>query len=259
MSYNLDGSIKVDKLAIGYPWVSQFMWTYFAENAMNLQRPPNSRFFRGRGWCPARRHIDICEQALEWGASHILIIGSDQVHPEDMIPRLIERVERDNCEVIAAMVPTRGHVPQMNMRPFQPMAWRFKNNAEMREYRSFEEDGDMMEVIQPENGDLQEIDFIGSGVLMFMADHIRAMPKPWFTEAINFETMKRRASMDTLFVWKLKVQAQARVWVDTTIDVGHVNPFVIDRTFQNRFGDWEETGYGECKQRNLQYSEIGKS
>ena len=64
MSYTLDGKEKVDKLAIGYPWVSQFMWTAFTENALNLQRPQNSRFFRGMGWCPARRHIHICEQAI---------------------------------------------------------------------------------------------------------------------------------------------------------------------------------------------------
>jgi hypothetical protein len=137
VSYNFDGTVKVDKLAIGYPWVSPFMWSYFAENAMNLQRPPNSRWFRGKGWCPARRHIDICEQAVEWGASHILILGADQVHPEDMIPRLIKRVEVDKCEVIAALVPTRGHVPWIKMKPFQPMAWRWKNNEKLRQYHGY--------------------------------------------------------------------------------------------------------------------------
>ena len=247
MSYTFDGRVKVDKLAIGYPWVSPFIWTFFAENAMNLQRPDNSRWFRGRGWCPARRHIDICEQAIEWGASHILIVGSDQVHPEDMIPRLIKRVEEDDCEVITALVPSRGHVPNVNMKPFQPMAWRFKSNTEPEFYKDMEQTGDMVEVIDPKKGDLQEIDFIGSGVLMFPVDDLLMLPKPWFVEHFQPETMNRRACMDTRFVWELKSKAGAKVWVDTTIQVGHINPFVIDRTYQDRFGDWEEKGYGECE------------
>jgi hypothetical protein len=247
MSYTLDGKVKIDKLAIGYPWVSPFIWTLFAENAMNLQRPRNSRWFRGRGWCPARRHIDICEQAIKWGASHILIVGSDQVHPEDMIPRLIKRVEEDDCEVITALVPSRGHVPHQNMKPFQPLAWRFKSNKAPEEYRDMEQDGRMIEVIDPSAGDLQKIDFIGSGVLMFPVDDLLMLPKPWFVEHFQPDNMNRRASMDTRFVWELKSKAGANVWVDTTIQVGHINPFVIDRTYQDRFGDWKETGYGECE------------
>jgi len=249
VSYTLDGKVKVDKLAIGYPWVSHFMWTFFAENAMNLQRPPGieSRFFRGRGWCPARRHIDICEQAIKWGASHILIIGSDQIHPEDMIPRLVKRVEEDDCEVITAMVPTRGNCPNMHMKPFQSMAWRWKYNTELRNYRGYEQDYDMIEVINPEDGDLQRVDFIGSGVLMFPVDDLLMLPKPWFDEQINFEDMSRQASMDTRFVWKLQQMAGAKVWVDTTIKVGHINPMIIDETYPDRFEDWKEAGYGEQK------------
>ena len=110
-----------------------------------------------------------------------------------------------------------------------------------------DQDSDMMEVIKISDGDLQKIDFIGSGVLMFPVDDLLAIPKPWFHETFHPENMSRRASMDTRFVWELKVQAGANVWVDTTINVGHINPFVIDRTFQDRFLDWEEKGYGECK------------
>jgi len=247
--------MNVEKLAIGYPWVSPFIWTFFAENAMNLQRPSNSRWFRGRGWCPARRHIDICEQAIEWGASHILIVGSDQVHPEDMIPRLIKRVEVDGCEVISALVPSRGNVPKMHMKPFQPMAWRFKSNTEFRQYRGYELDSDMVEVIEPSDGDLQQIDFIGSGVIMFPVDDLLMLKKPWFGEKFAISNMKREASMDTRFVWELKVIAGAHVWVDTTIKVGHINPFIIDETFQDRFKDWDEIGYGEQKNQAFKLKE----
>ena len=239
--------MKVEKLAIGFPWVSPFIWTQTVDSLLNLRRPDNSRFFRGRGWCPARRHLDICEMAVEWGASHILILGADQVYEEDMIERLISRVEDDNCEVISALVPTRGCVPRMDMVPFQPMAWRFKANTDFRQYRGYEEDGDMIEVIKPENGDLQEIDFIGSGVIMFPVDDLLMLPKPWFSETFDEETMAREASMDTKFCFKLKVISGAKLWVDTSILVRHLNVMEIDRSYQERFLDWQDVGYGEQK------------
>lgn len=247
MSYTLDGRVKIDKLAIGYPWVSPFIWTLFTDSALNLRCPVEHRWFRGKGWCPARRHIDICEKAIAWGASHILILGSDQTYPEDMIERLIKRHEDEGYDVISAMVPTRGNVPSMNMRPFQPMAWKFKDNVKMEHYRNYDLDADMIEVIEPENGDVQEIDFIGSGVLMFPVDVLLAIPKPWFWEKYDPVDYKRQASMDTRFVWALKRAGHSKVYVDTTIKVGHINPMVIDDTYQHRFKDWQETGYGECK------------
>ena len=178
---------------------------------------------------------------------NILILGSDQVHPEDMIPRLIKRVEEDDCEVIAALVPTRGNVPHMRMKPFQPMAWRWKPNEKPREYRGYDKDSDMFEGIEPDDGDLQKIDFIGSGVLMFPVDDLLAIKEPWFYEEFDPINYKRKASMDTRVVWELKRQAGAQVWIDATIQVGHINPFIIDRTYQKRFKDWDEAGYGECK------------
>jgi hypothetical protein len=138
----------------------------------------------------------------------------------------------------------------MNMRPFQPMAWRFKESQEFREYRGFELDGDMIEVIDPAKGDLQEINFIGSGVLMFPTDALNSISKPWFGESFTPDRLQRLASMDTRFVWELQTQAKLRCWVDTTIKVGHLNTFIIDETFQYRFEDWAERGYGECAMKD---------
>lgn len=240
--------MKVERLAIGYPWGSPFIWTKHHENVLNLQRPENSRWFRGQGWCPARRHIHICEQAIAWDASHILILGSDQIYPEDMIPRLIKRVEVDGCEVIAAMVPTRGLVPWVHMRPFQPVAYRFKEGMKAVEYKGWDTNNDMVELIEPGENELERIDFIGSGVLMFPVDDLLAIPKPWFGERWVAEDMRRQASMDTGFVWELKAHAGAQIWLDTTIKVGHLNDMVIDDTYQHRFtrDDWKEEGYGSA-------------
>jgi hypothetical protein len=106
-------------------------------------------------------------------------------------------------------------------------------------------DGHMIEVIDPTQGDLQEIDFIGSGVLMFPVEILEAIKKPWFYETIDPSNMQRMANMDCMFVWRLKREGHARVWVDTTIKVGHCHVFNVDETFQHRFEDWKANGNGD--------------
>lgn len=241
------------KLAVGYPWSSPFTWTGFADHLPNLQHPEGVevRFFRGAGWCPARRHIAICEQALMWGADLILIIGADQIHPEDLLPRLVQRWRETNGQVVAALVPSRAYVGWQEMKPFQPMAWRFKRESttdvhsiRARQYRGMAQDADLMEVIDPSAGDLQEVNFIGSGVLMFHRDHLLALEAPWFKETIERESYQRLANMDCTFVYRLQLEAHARVYVDTTIKVKHLHAFEIDDSFQDRFPDWMVPGGG---------------
>lgn len=237
------------KLAVGYPWSSPFSHTAFTDHLPNLERPEgwDVRFFRGQGWSPARRHVHICEQALNWGADVICIIGSDQVHPEDMLPRLIKRMTHDHCEVITALVPTRGYVGWQNMKPFQPLAWRFKISSvpTIKQFNGLQLNPEMIEVIDPKDGDLQRVNFIGSGVLMFQKDHLLALPAPWFSEMVDHASQNRIANMDCRFVWRLQKEAHAKVWVDTTIKVKHLHVFHIDETFQTRFDDWMEPDKGD--------------
>lgn len=242
--------MKVERLAIGYPWASPFIWQKHHQNVLNLERPAGLpiRWFQGKGWCPARRHIHFCEQALEWNASHILIVGADQTFPEDLIPRFIKRVEVDGCEVICAMVPTRGLVPWTPMRPFQPVAYRFKEGMEAHNYRGYEQDREMIELVEPGDKELERIDMIGSGCIMFPVDDLLAIGKPWFGERYVHEDLKRQASMDTRFVWELKAKAGAQIWLDTTIKLGHLNDMEIDDSYQHRWTreDWQEEGYGSA-------------
>lgn len=231
------------KLAVGFPWDSPFTYTGFTDATLNLRHPPGCevRFVRGRGFCPARRHNHICEQAVNWGADLILIIGADQLHPEDMLCRLVERF-KEGYEVVSAMVPSRGFVSWQEMEPFQPMAWRFKsgNMEAMRSYSGMEVDGDLIEVVQKDTG-MQTVDFIGSGVLMFHVDHLRAMARPWFREIITDDPgYNRRASMDCTFVWRLATESGAQVWCDTDIDVRHLHIFEIDGSYSERFKDWKK-------------------
>jgi hypothetical protein len=238
------------KLAVGYPWSSPFAFTAFVDATLNMRHPEGCevRYFRGSGWCPARRHIHICDQAVAWGADLILIIGSDQVHPEDMLCKLIDRYN-EGYDVVSALVPARGYVGWQEMFPFQPMAWRFRRdangNSRVTKYRGMQLDGDMIEIINPADGDIQPCDFIGSGVLMFPTTVLQALRKPWFYETIDPTNMQRLANMDCTFVWRMKMEGHAQCYVDTTIKVKHCHVFDVDESFQHRFDDWKQSGKGD--------------
>lgn len=205
----------------------------------------------GRGVDPASRHVDMCQQAIDWAADLICIIGADQVHPVDMLDRLITRHEETGGHAVSALVPFRGYVSWQKMAPFQPMGWRLECEG-VRECRGMAQDPDMFVPINPADGDMQRVDVIGSGVLLFRREHIEALKKPWFYYRVDAETMQRVADMDTKFVWRLKTEGGADVWVDTTIKVKHLHIFEIDDTFTGRFSDWVEAGKGDetCKHRD---------
>lgn len=229
--------MRKPKLAVCWPWTSPFSWTESVESMLELRHPEGYevRFFRGRGWGPAARHIYACEKAVAWGADHILILGADQVYEPDLLERLVAR-RAEGCEVIAALVPTRGHIADQNMRPFQRMAWRLQGDG----LNPIPWDRAKLEIIDPSAGDLQRIDFIGSGCLMFDRDHLEALERPWFFEKVDAKTQERTACMDSTFVYRLRMEAYAQVWLDTTIRIRHLHAFKIDETFPDRFVDWAQ-------------------
>jgi hypothetical protein len=160
---------------------------------------------------------------MDWGADLIGILGPDQVFPEDLLPRLVGHID-DGCDAISALVPFRGKAAEA--APFQRLAWR--------------KQGDKFESIDPAADPLQEIDVIGSGCLLFKAAHLEKLPRPWFTEEIDPITFRRHANQDSRFVWRLRTEAGAKLFVDTTIQIKHLHVFEIDDTYSERFADWEK-------------------
>lgn len=220
------------KLAVCWIWTSPFVWTASVASMLKLRHPEGVEvdFFQGRGWSPACRHNHAVEQGMAWGADHLVILGADQVYEPDLLERLMAR-RREGFEVVAALVPTRGYIADMRMKPFQRMAWRIKGNGTT----PVQWDRAQLEIIDPAAGDMQRIDFIGSGCIFFDADHLRALARPWFFETINRHTQQRTACMDTKFCYRLALEGGAQVWCDTTIKIQHLHPFPIDETFADRF------------------------
>ena len=239
--------MATQKLAVCWIWGSPFVWTKSLESMLRLRHPAGleTTFIRGTGWGPAKRHINACEQALAWGADYLLILGADQVYEPDLLERLLARMY-EGYEVVAALVPSRGYfyrpTVDAQMRPFQRMAWRLKGNG--LKPIDWTKDRAPVEAINPADGPMQRIDFVGSGVLMFRREHLETLQRPWFFEEIDTLTQNRTACMDTRFVWRLRSETYAEVWADTTIPVRHLHAFEIDESFSERFADWATPGRG---------------
>jgi hypothetical protein len=212
------------------PWGLDYIWRRTWETYETLEKPSNYKLIFGTGRTPARRHEIGCEEALRWGASHILILGGDQVYPEkDMIRRMLKWMEVEDLEqwmkrkkVVNCLVPIRGHRPGQGTRPFQPIGM------------MIEPDTNEQIPITRESGPIVRAEIIGTGVMLLEADILRGMEKPWFNDVYQPGTNSTNVMQDVAFVQKLN-KTGSQVWCDTQIIVKHIVVLEADDTFQQRF------------------------
>lgn len=195
-----------------------------------LDKPSKCRLFFGTGRTPGRRHEIGCEEALKWGASHILILGGDQTYPEvDMIRRLVKWIEVndisewiDRKRVVNCLVPIRGHRPGQGTKPFQPIGM------------TLDEGSSELVPITRESAPIVRAEVIGTGVMLLEADILMAMKKPWFNDEFVPGTNDVRTMQDVAFVQKLNNMG-CFVWCDTQIIVKHIVTLEADDSFMWRF------------------------
>lgn len=209
---------------------------------VNIERPAGHqvKWFRGVGWCQARRRTHACEQAIEWGAKRIVQLDADQVYEADVLERLVARQD-EGYRVVAAMVPGRGYVERSGVRPFQRLAWRTAA------------DGRSAEPITPEDGEIVEARFPTSACSILYAEDLVRLSRPWFFNTYKPEDWSIVHGEDGTFFWRMEKELGVTSYVDTTIRVKHAHVFEIDETFPDRFADWSEVGRGDpaiCRYEN---------
>jgi hypothetical protein len=206
------------------------IWRRTWETWEELEKPKQCKLFFGGGRTPARRHEVGCEAAMEWGASHILILGGDQVYSEiDTIRRLVKWLEYSNMtewmhrrKVINALVPIRGHRPGQGTRPFQPIGMRLDSA-----------NNELVPITRDDRPPVKT-EVIGTGVMLFEADILNGLEKPWFADRHYPGTNNTNVMQDVAFVQKLN-NSGAQVWCDNTIIVKHLGVLEIDDSFMWRF------------------------
>ena len=83
-------SVGLRRLAVCYPGDVSFVFMQSFESILAIESPDDCevRWFRGVGWCQARRRIHAAEQAIEWDAELIACLDVDQVYDADILKRL---------------------------------------------------------------------------------------------------------------------------------------------------------------------------
>jgi hypothetical protein len=161
------------------------------------------------------------ELGLEWGASHIMFMGADQVHELDILEKFVNHI-KNGWKLVTALTPVRGRVDEG--KPFQPVGWKRV--------------GGKFELIDPSDAPYQEIDAIGSGTLLFDVEILKGLKKPWFSETVVDKDYNRDTTMDTKFSYRLVKQSKSKILCDCTIGVKHLDIFPIDPSYGDRFSDW---------------------
>jgi hypothetical protein len=231
------------KLAIGLPLVDKLSDTSFWRSFIPVVAQEVSRVIKEAQkagsvasfellWprMPCGKDMDeirnsLAMQALESDCTHIVMMDTDQVYPSDTLTRLIAHAEA-GFDIVCAKVHRR-------YPPFDPLLLR--NDTE-KQYRFL-----TMTIADWYDKGLVEVDATGTGCMMISCKVFEKVPWPWF------KTVKKDISdtefaiigEDVGFCQKAKA-AGYKIFVDTTIKVGHLADIVVTEELHFLFCKMEE-------------------
>ena len=196
-------------LAIGFPLVDSTVPVQFFTSFACMDKPEQyillvPQFPHGP-WTGsiADARNSLVQQALDAGASRLLMLDTDQIYPADCLTRLMSH----NVDVCGVRVHRRW-------QPFDPIFLR----GEIGKYRHVSEE-------EMYSGELIEVDATGTGCLLFNMDVFLKIDRPWF--AFSHHEGKP-VGEDIHFCNKART-AGVRIYVDTAIEVGHMTTMIVNR------------------------------
>jgi hypothetical protein len=149
----------------------------------------------------------LVERALDLGATHIAMMDTDQWYPHDTLIKLLSH----DVDIVGAKIHRR-------YPPFDPCM--------MRGTR-----GRMRRVPEEEwkNNPLIEVDATGAGCVLHKAEVFKKIQMPWYKILLGGKT---RAFVGEDIAFCLKARAAGfRIFIDTTINVGHTSLIDVDESF----------------------------
>jgi GT2 family glycosyltransferase len=169
---------------------------------------------------------DLAKQALEHGCSHLIMMDTDQVYPQDTIPRMLAH----DKDIVGATVHRR-------YPPFAPILYR----GEQGNYRYVPDD-------EMYSGELIEVDATGTGCILYKTKVFLDVDYPWFVIGKDPKTGKTIGEDIGLCI-RLREKGY-RIYVDTSLDVDHLSTFRVNRATYELFKKFSTNkgGQGQCHQ-----------
>lgn len=196
-------------IAIGFPLVDATVPVQFFTSFACMDKPEQYTLlvpqFPHGPWTGsiADARNSLVQQALDNGASHLLMLDTDQTYPPDCLTRLLSHGV-DVCGV-------RVHRRWM---PFDPIFLR----GELGKYNHVPED-------EMYSGDLIPVDATGTGCLLFDMDVFLKMPRPWFA----FSQHEGKPVGEDIYFCSQAREHGIDIYVDTALEVGHLTTVEVNK------------------------------
>lgn len=192
------------KLGIGVPLTSDRVHSCFLDSFILMDKPAYV-YLRPQfpGMTIEAVRNSIVEQALQSGCTHLIMFDTDQIIPSDTITKLLAH------DLPVASAPVFRRYP-----PFDSLMYR----GEPGKYELVPDE-------EVEIGGLVEVDATGTGCIMYKTEVFLKIDAPWFEFSIGKDG--KPIGEDIGFCIKLK-EAGYKIFVDTSIHIGHVGSLSVD-------------------------------
>jgi hypothetical protein len=196
------------RLAVGIPWQSEMMWSHFLFNLWETDIPKTAKLIRGKRMDVPQSRNQIVRDAMSWGAEKLLFLDVDQSSPPDVLARLSSHKK----DIVSGWAPLRKH-------PHFPLV--------------YEKYGDLYRPLMPTEG-LQRVDGFGFGCVLLDMKVFDRIPQPWFVQTFWPDDHERAGQLkvghDLNFCKKAR-EAGLEMWVDNTVDCGHLMNVMINKEY----------------------------
>lgn len=197
------------KLGIGIPLIDEKVHTQFFTSFVTMHKP-NFTLLMPKQFTQFSKDIaeardNIVKQAIDDGCTHLIMMDTDQIYPEDTIQKLLAHGK----DVVGAMVHRRWI-------PFDPILYRGAPGA----YTHVSDE-------ETYAGNLVEVDATGCGCILYDTSVFFGIKEPWF-EMYHLPD-GRLVGEDINFCNKLK-EAGKKIYVDTSIKVDHMTNFRVNES-----------------------------
>lgn len=173
----------------------------------------------GRMFTPMAREL-MAQTALQLGADYLFMMDDDMLAPAD----LFDRLYRHDVDVVAALAFTRNP-------PYSAVLYEVKEGYDPHLKRRYA----LTQWIKNfPKGKLVECDAAGFGAVLIKVDVLRNMKPPYFMCSSG-------TGEDIWFCMRAKQEARAKIFMDTSTEIGHIgSPIIVDSALNARHNDPEE-------------------
>ncbi|MBU2249869.1 MAG: hypothetical protein KKD77_24195 [Gammaproteobacteria bacterium] len=231
-SGGVEQPVRLPKVVVGVAYHDGHQLNWWTENSIRKLLLDDGKLFESYrmdaiGYITDDARNDIARVAMEKDYDFVFYADSDMTFPEHTIARMIAKcadVPDDETPVIAGLYNSR--------KDYRIHAYKW--TPEKKQFRSIH--GKYDEDFKLNNG-LYPVDAAGTGCMLLDCAVFNRLEWPWFYYKYEYNTdigKRQRWSEDIVFCHRL-MEAGIKVYLDTDIVAGHIQPFVVKQVDENNY------------------------